>query len=182
MRILLLSGGVDSMVCLYRGGFDAALFVDYGQPAALVERRRSLAFASGRGLPWKVATVSSSARTGILGTFDASAVSAVVPGRNSLFVGLAAMLGASRVTLGCNADDIDAFADCRPDVLGPVAAACGVHLDLPLGGLTKRQVVALAHEIGAPFSAATSCYRGTACGQCAACILLASALNPVDNP
>lgn len=178
MRILLLSGGVDSLVCLYLGKFDSALFIDYGQPAALVERRRSLMFASGRAVPWKVATISSSARTGILGAFDGSAVSAVVPGRNSLFVGLAAMCGASTVTLGCNSDDQGAFADCRPDVLRPVAMACGVQLEMPLMAHTKRQVVQIARELGAPFHAATTCYRGTKCGQCSACLLLTAALTP----
>lgn len=176
MRMLLLSGGVDSAVCLWSGQFDAALFVDYGQPAAVHERRRSQSLAAGRDVRWMVATVGSPAHSGILGVFDGSATSAVVPGRNSVFVGLAAMCGGTEITLGCNADDFAAFADCRPAVLGSVAEACGATLVLPLAHSSKRQVVAAARALGLPLAATTSCYRGTDCGVCAACILLAAAL------
>ncbi len=176
MNVLLLSGGVDSLVCLYSEKFDATLFVDYGQPASLVERRRSQMFSSGLGIPWKVATISASSRLGLLGQFDATPQSAVVPGRNAMFVALAALSGATRVTLGCNGDDQEAFPDCRRELLLPVARCCGVELSLPLVHLSKREVVAKARAIGAPFDAATTCYRGTKCGQCAACILLAAAV------
>lgn len=175
MRVLLLSGGVDSLVCLHRDTFNLALFVDYGQLAALTERRLSQAFATGRGVRWQSAVVATPSCVGILGQVDSTPQSAVVPGRNAMLIGLAALAGAKRVTLGCNADDQAAFVDCRPNVLAPVAAACGVELDLPLSGLSKRQVVQLAREIGVPIDSATSCYRGTKCGKCAACLLLATA-------
>ena len=184
MRVLMLSGGLDSCVCLYRDTFDLALCIDYGQPH-IAEVHRAKSIAAGRGVPFEIVRVGWSVQptVGLLGGHDTTPDLAVVPGRNALFVGLAACRGATRVTLGCNADDYAAFADCRPEVLGPVAAACGVQLDLPLAGMTKAQVIALAREIGAPAAVAMSCYRGRhpGCGECAACVLRDSA-TPSDDP
>lgn len=54
---VLLSGGVDSALvsCLLSetGTTLSALFVDYGQPAALAERAASRAVAEHLALPWR---------------------------------------------------------------------------------------------------------------------------------
>ena len=179
MRVLMMSGGIDSTVCLYAEQFDVALFVDYGQPAALVEWRISQEL-SWRKCKWLPTKIGAPGISGLLGEVDSTPQSAVVPGRNTLFIGLAALIGARSVTLGCNGDDQAAFPDCRRKVLEPVALACGVELRLPLCNLTKREVVAKGRKLGAPIAATISCYRGQSpgWGTCAACSLRAKADAP----
>ena len=52
MRILLLSGGLDSTVCLYLDKPDLCLTVEYGQPH-FAEVRKAKALASGQGVAWQ---------------------------------------------------------------------------------------------------------------------------------
>ena len=176
-RILMFSGGIDSTLCLNLEEYHTALFVDYGQPAALIERRQAQEL-SWRRCEFRVVTVTAPGVGGLLGPITDKPESAVVPGRNSLFVGLAALCGAASVTLGCNGDDQAAFSDCRHAVLEPVAKACGVELRLPLCNMTKREVVVKARALGLHLDACVSCYRGQSpgCGTCAACILRAKAM------
>lgn len=178
MRILMLSGGLDSALCLWLKKPDVCLSIDYGQANAINEFRaaKELAWLHGIELQQLRFSWDHRPRGGIMGDVTASAASAVVSGRNAMFVAAAAMLGARTVTLGCNADDRDAFVDCRPEVLAPIGHACGVDVDLPLVGMTKAQVVSRCRELMVPIDRCVSCYRnGRRCGECAACILRASA-------
>ena len=109
--------------------------------------------------------------TGLLGGHVGSFAESVVPGRHSLVVAAAAMRGATSVTLGCNADDQADFADCREAVLKAVGVACGVEVLLPMVELTKAQVVELAKDCALHIDDTVTCYRGTACGECAAWVL-----------
>ena len=193
MKVLLLSGGLDSTVVLFgalrelrRGAcgrstaepFDLALTVDYGQPhrseieaatrlvSTYRDRRRSDMPHEVLSLDFPVAP-----DCGLLGGHDLSARASVVPGRNVLFVALAAMRGATEVVLGCNADDQADYPDCRPEVLGMAGLACGVSVSLPLLSMTKVEVVERAEVLGLDLGDTVSCYRGTNCGECAACAL-----------
>lgn len=178
MRILLLSGRLDSVTCLFLEKPDLCLTVEYGQPHfAEIRKAKSLAF--GQGVAWQCVEWKwpVALTCGLLGGLDSTPNVAVVPGRNTAFVAFAAMRGATEVILGCNLDDREAFVDCRPDVLAAVGVACGVKVTLPLAGKTKREVVALAEAIGVPVNFCMSCYRGKepGCGLCAACRLRGAA-------
>ena len=172
MRVLMLSGGLDSCTMLAFTKYDLAISVDYGQPH-LDEIEAARYFADREGLPHEVVTVSfqCSPSTGILGGNDRTAHESVMPGRNSLLVAIAAMRGATVVALGCNADDQDAYIDCRESVLSAVGSACGVRVEMPLVNHTKRQILRMGEVDPDLISKTISCYRGNpACGQCAACI------------
>jgi 7-cyano-7-deazaguanine synthase in queuosine biosynthesis len=181
VRVICLSGGLDSAVALLSepAAYDLALSFDYGQPRAghveppeLTAARR---LAKRAGVPHEIAAVQFEAAlsAGLLGGNVATAVDSVVPGRNALFVSLCAMRGATTVTLGCNADDQSAYVDCRADVLRAVGVACGVDVSLPLVRLHKTQIrdLAAGHQLGTGDT--VTCYRGTGCGVCAACALMA---------
>jgi queuosine biosynthesis protein QueC len=173
MRVLLLSGGLDSALVLANcGPFDLALTFDYSQPHhAEVEAARKLSrrynvFHEVVGVTWPTVPT-----TGLMGGHDHTATASVVPGRNVAFVAMAAMRGASRVVLGCNKDDRLEYHDCRRENLARVAAWCGVVVEVPLQYLTKRDVVREASKIR-PGLETVTCYRGTGCGECAACRLI----------
>lgn len=172
MRILLLSGGLDSALVLWRERLDACLVVDYGQPHhAEIRAARELAALRGVQLHEARATWSTRPTTGLLAGQDLTAAMSVCAGRNAMFIALAAMMGATEVLLGCNADDQADFVDCRDDVLAAVGRACGVTVTLPLAAMTKREILAAAASAGLPIARCMSCYRGTNCGECAACKL-----------
>lgn len=176
MKVLLLSGGLDSATVLFDdfNKPDLCLTVDYGQ-LAVAEPRKAKALASGRNVPWQCVKVEwpIALTCGIVGGNIRTAAEAVVPGRNAMFIALAAMRGATEVVLGCNLDDYEAFVDCREDVLEGVGAACGVTVSVPLSGMTKAEVVRLAELRGVPVNFCMSCYAGKepGCGLCAACRL-----------
>ena len=174
MRILCLSGGLDSALVLFTNQVDAALVVNYGQPH-VAEVRLARTLASLRNVPVKQIDLKWSHRPtgGIMGGHDLMPSDAVVNGRNSMFVAMAAMQGATEVLLGCNADDQEAFIDCRLDNLTEVGKVCGVKVTLPLVKMNKSAVHLAALEAGVPVDLCLSCYRGTNCGQCAACRLRA---------
>jgi 7-cyano-7-deazaguanine synthase in queuosine biosynthesis len=170
--MLCLSGGLDSATVLFTQQVDECLVVNYGQPhVAEIRLARTLAGMCGVPVREVHITYSQAPTGGIMGGNDLTPSAAVVPGRNSMFVALAAMHGAAEVLLGCNADDQDAFVDCRLDNLRRVSEVCGVQVTLPLAGLTKAQVKGLAMASGVPVDLCLSCYRGSNCGECAACRL-----------
>ena len=176
MRVICLSGGLDSAVALFSGSFDLALGIYYMQrwdENGVPELRAARALADRAGVPFETVMSAYCCRltTGLLGGNVDTFADAVVPGRNTLFIALAAMRGASRVTLGCNADDQEDFIDCRQDILEAVGVACGVEVDLPMLHLTKREIVRMSADYGLHEDDTVTCYRGTGCGECAACRL-----------
>ena len=172
MRVLLYSGGLDSTTLLYwtSSQVDLCLIVDYGQPHRS-EIDAARAICGLRSMPCEVVEVrfASKPENGLLGGNDETAEASVVAGRNAAFVALAAMRGATSVMLGCNADDQAHYMDCRAHILRSVGIACGVSIELPFLQLTKSQIVDVAREVSVPIDMTVSCYRGTACGECAAC-------------
>lgn len=177
MRVLLLSGGLDSTTLLFWSlkPIDLCLSVDYGQPHRN-EIEAAQKICQLRDMPHETVSVSfdTAPDSGLLGGNDDSDAASVVPGRNSAFIALAAMRGATEVMLGCNADDHLAYVDCRKQVLLRVGAACGVSVELPFVEVTKRVIVRIAKEMRVPLEMTVSCYRGTNCGECAACVLRAN--------
>jgi 7-cyano-7-deazaguanine synthase len=114
-----------------------------------------------------------------------------VPARNTIFLSLALawaeVLGSGDIFIGVNALDYSGYPDCRPEYIeayermANLATRAGVEghsrltIHTPLIGLSKAQIVSLAHELGVPFGLTHSCYDpgagGQPCGACDACLL-----------
>jgi len=186
MAVVLLSGGLDSTTVLYqaaRSGPTLALFVDYGQRASETERRVSADMASrvwAEFVHIRVPDIARLARSTLTGTGPVDIPqNTVVPGRNALLLSLGAALANSRgideVLIGCNQSDALHYRDCHQDFVKSIGTsldyAYGVRCRAPLVNLDKVNVVRLAREFGVPVEQTSSCYLGTACGKCAACIV-----------
>jgi 7-cyano-7-deazaguanine synthase len=189
MTVVLLSGGLDSAVCLaMQTGPVDCLTVDYGQ-----RHRREIQAAADiakmYGANHTIVTLNpelfaGSALTGAVEVPDGHAKApdaTYVPARNTVLLALAAAraesIGSRRVVIGANADDAAGYPDCRRkyleafrDVLqqGTVGH---VWIQAPLLGMTKSEVRQMADELGVPVDWTWSCYAGgdTPCGVCGAC-------------
>jgi 7-cyano-7-deazaguanine synthase len=114
-----------------------------------------------------------------------------VPARNTIFLSLALawaeVIESADIFIGVNALDYSGYPDCRPEYIeaysrmANLATRAGVEgrtrltIHTPLIGLSKAQIVTLAHELGVPFGLTHSCYDpgpgGRPCGACDACLL-----------
>jgi 7-cyano-7-deazaguanine synthase len=196
--IVLLSGGLDSMVCaaLAREACFAvtALTVDYGQrhrveldAARAVARRLAerhivlpldLRAFGGSALTDDIAVPKDGVREGIPVTY--------VPARNTLFLAHAVAWGealeAPDIFIGANALDYSGYPDCRPEFLDAfqnmanLATKVGVEgtlrfqIHAPLLRMTKREIVTRASELGLDFALTSSCYDPSDEGApCGAC-------------
>jgi 7-cyano-7-deazaguanine synthase len=205
--VVLLSGGLDSTTALYwaksNGYAPVALAVRYGQrhvreilAARAVARRADAPLHEvALKLPWLgVSSLTNKSlklpniplarigRGGIPSTY--------VPGRNTMFLALAASLadslGAGTIVIGANALDYSGYPDCRPPFLSAFAktARLGTRVGAEGGSMTvlapllrldKKGIVRLARRVKAPLELTWSCYAGGArpCGTCDSCRLRA---------
>ncbi|HEY5494911.1 MAG TPA: 7-cyano-7-deazaguanine synthase [Candidatus Anoxymicrobiaceae bacterium] len=197
--LVLLSGGMDSAVCLYRAAADCgaerveAIFFDWGQRSLAEElaAARSLCKDAGVAEPFLIEldfpcggaltepgvdiptgrTPLEIAASGTADTF--------VPGRNLVMLthafGVAASRGDGRIYFGPNADDAAGYPDCRLECLLVLADACrlgtetGVELALPLIEMSKQQVVDAGDELGVPWEKTFSCYAPVDGRHCGTC-------------
>lgn len=188
--VVLLSGGMDSAVCLavaLADGCDARpLTFLYGQRHAL-EAERARALAAHYGIPPERHRVVDLGRvfagSALVGDGEIPAGAAGAPGipptyvpaRNLVFLALAAAhaeaVGAGRIYLGVNAVDYSGYPDCRPEFLDAFQRALAVgtkagvegrapRVVAPLVHLSKAEIVRLGHRLGVPFHLTHSCYRG----------------------
>lgn len=131
--------------------------------------------------------------------------STFVPGRNSLFLSIAAgfadELGADEVWTGFNEVDYSGYPDCREAYVEAMEKALALGLRrgtlairAPLIHMKKREIVLLGLAVGAPLQHTWSCYAGGVrpCGKCDSCIIRADgfkeagvsdpAVNPLCTP
>jgi 7-cyano-7-deazaguanine synthase len=183
--IVLLSGGLDSMVCAAlarEGGFRVtALTVDYGQrhrieldsaceiASALAERHivvpLDLRAFGGSALTSDVEVPKQGIGPGIPVTY--------VPARNTIFLslalGLAEASGASDIFIGVNALDYSGYPDCRPEFiaeferLANMATKAAVEgerftIHAPLQDMTKADIAREARRLGLDAALSHSCY------------------------
>lgn len=205
--LVLFSGGMDSTVALFDviedGDRVHAIGFDYGQRhrcelerAARIAVRASTTFEVMK-IPDIVGGSIGAAGPDLGLHFDPDPVAAVVPGRNLIFLSLAAAraktLGLGSVVIGCCLDDALHFPDCRPEFLAAVQATMRLSLDspgfrvrAPLVGMTKDEVVTRAVVLGCIDAVrdSWSCYDPqyagaravVPCGRCGACVLRDRAL------
>ena len=104
-----------------------------------------------------------------------------VPARNTFLLGLAASFAegihASEIWVGFNAIDYSGYPDCRPGFVNAINNALAVGMKTPVRVVapiitkTKKEIVALAQELGVPLHETWSCYQGgkDPCGVCDSC-------------
>lgn len=183
--VVLLSGGLDSMVCAAlarEAGFQVvALTIDYGQRHR-VELNAARVIASKLAdrhivLPLDLRAFGGSALTADIdvpkdGEGDGIPVT-YVPARNTIFLSLALALaeasGARDIFIGVNALDYSGYPDCRPDfiaafqALADQATKAGVEGDHfaihpPLQHMSKADIAREAARLGLDAGLSHSCY------------------------
>jgi len=202
--LVVLSGGQDSTTCLYWAlrQYDEVVAVtfDYGQRHAIeIEAAREI--AAHAGIEWELVRIpplsgdspltelarevrqyesADALPGGIEDTF--------VPGRNIIFLALAAnraaSLGCEIIIAGLSQEDFGGYPDCRRVFvdamekavnLGLEGTAAKIAIETPLINMSKKETVLLAQEVGAMEALALShtCYNGEQppCGHCHACLL-----------
>jgi len=183
--VVLLSGGLDSMVCAAlarEAGFAVtALTVDYGQRhrIELYAARTVAAQLADQHIvvPLDLRAFGGSALTSHIevpkdGLTDGIPIT-YVPARNTIFLslalGLAEASGARAIYIGVNALDYSGYPDCRPEFieeferLANVATKAGVEGDpftihAPLLHLTKANIAREAQRLGLDAAISHSCY------------------------
>jgi len=205
--VVLLSGGLDSATCLWwaraKGYTPIALSVAYGQRHSkeIVSARKLARLARAEfhvlrlDLPWLRCSSLMDAGKALpnipLRKIGKGGIpSTYVPGRNAVFLALAASLadaaGAEAVVIGANALDYSGYPDCRPKFLSAFQKAVsagtkqgsqgkGLRVLTPLLHLDKAAIVRLAGRLGVPLQWTWSCYKGSCrpCGACDSCKLRA---------
>lgn len=210
--VVLLSGGLDSTTALYwakREGYEpVALAVAYGQrhvkelraARAVARAARATLHEVTLKLPWLSGSSLTNERLRLpdlpLARIGSGGVpSTYVPGRNTVFLALAASLadalGADAVVIGANALDYSGYPDCRPPFIRAFETAARrgtrrarLRVLAPLLRLDKAGIVRLARKVGAPLELTWSCYAGAArpCGRCDSCKLRAKGFREAGRP
>lgn len=183
--IVLLSGGLDSMVCAglaREAGFAVtALTIDYGQRHR-IELNAARTVASQLAdrhvlLPLDLRAFGGSALTSHIEVPKDGVTEGIpityVPARNTIFLslalGLAEANGARDIYIGVNALDYSGYPDCRPEFvagfeqLANVATKAGVEGDpftihAPLLHMTKADIAREAQRLGLDAALSHSCY------------------------
>jgi 7-cyano-7-deazaguanine synthase len=183
--VVLLSGGLDSMVCAgiarERGYSVVALTVDYNQRHRVeLEAARRIARELAERhivLPLDLRAFGGSALTSDIavpkeGVGDGIPVT-YVPARNTIFLslalGLAEASGARDLFIGVNALDYSGYPDCRPEFvsefekLANLATKAGVEggrftIHAPLQHMTKADIAREAQRLGLDAGVSHSCY------------------------
>ena len=196
--VMLLSGGLDSMVCLaeavQKGSVELCIFFDYGQRAYEPEWAAARQVAAHYGIPIR------SVELGWFGKLLPEQMAAAgakhpknpldawIPNRNGVFVNIAAAfaeaLGCDTVLTGFNKDEAAQFSDNSQafveaaNVMLSYSTQTSVKVASFTAHMSKREMVERGVAIKAPLLHIYSCYSAgpLMCGTCPSCTLLKSAL------
>ena len=201
VAVVLLSGGLDSTVCLAEAARTyrpAVLHLNYGQRTQERELRAFHAVADHYGVADRlVVDIGYLAQIGGTSLIDPArpveeglpvpgrVPSTYVPFRNahllSIAVSWAEVLGAGAVFIGAVEEDGSGYPDCTEAFYRAFAAAVAagtrpetdIRLETPLLHLDKAGIVRRGLELGAPLALTWSCYVDgeRACGRCESCRL-----------
>jgi 7-cyano-7-deazaguanine synthase len=195
--VVLLSGGLDSMVCAgiarERGFSVVALTVDYNQRHRVeLDAARTIAGVLAERhilLPLDLRAFGGSALTSDIdvpkeGVGEGIPVT-YVPARNTIFLslalGLAEASGARDIFIGVNALDYSGYPDCRPEFIAEyekvanLATKAGVEGDrftihAPLQDMSKADIAREAQRLGLDAALSHSCYDPAPAGRaCGVC-------------
>jgi 7-cyano-7-deazaguanine synthase len=219
--VVLFSGGIDSTTTLalaLQEGFDAiVLSFDYGQKHRLELQKGKKVLEQFRIdyhfiFPIDLSRIGGSALTSAAMQIpknrkqDETIPVTYVPGRNLIFLSIAAALGevhdAFDLFYGANVLDYSGYPDCRPEFidalektlnLGTKAGSEGkqYRIHAPLLRMTKAQIIRKGLELGVDFGDTLSCYDpaadGSPCGSCDSCMIRkrgfeeAGVVDPAEN-
>lgn len=205
--IVLFSGGLDSTVCLSwalsKNYKTIALTFDYGQrhikenlaAKKITTLLKVPLYKIKLNFPWlkKSSLVDKNKKIPDINCFKReknSIPSTYVPGRNLVFVSIAASfadaIGAEAIICGPNAVDYSGYPDCRPEFYKSLQEAINkgtknptlgrkIELLTPIINMSKAEIVKLGIELKAPLQYTWSCYKGgkKPCGHCDSCKLRA---------
>lgn len=189
MAVVLLSGGLDSMVSAARAreaGFTVlALSVDYNQRHRVeLDAASRIAHALGAArhivLPLDLSAFGGSALTADIDVPKDGVGPGIpvtyVPARNTIFLSLALgwaeAAGAHDLFIGVNALDYSGYPDCRPEFIAGFEAMAalatrdgvegqGFTIHAPLQHMTKADIVREAARLGLDAALSWSCYDPT---------------------
>lgn len=188
---VLLSGGMDSAICLawatrqrlrvgrrYDSDLDVvdAVGFHYGQRHAVQELEAARKIASTCRVRFRVQALDIDGASSLTGEGELNGSSVVVPGRNFKMLQAAALMQPfpDALVIGACADDAEVFEDCRRPTLDRIQQQIRVPVWSPLVDLCKRDAVALGkrHHATNLIIMSWSCYAGGAapCGECDACL------------
>ena len=183
--IVLLSGGLDSMVCAAlareQGLSVIALTIDYGQRHRVeVDAARKIAATLATRhivLPLDLRAFGGSALTDDIAVPKDGLTPGIpvtyVPARNTIFLslalGLAEASDARDIFIGVNAVDYSGYPDCRPEFIAGFEALAGVAtkagfegrrctIHAPLIDMSKADIAREAERLGLDAALSHSCY------------------------
>ena len=171
--LILLSGGMDSAACLFlhrsRGDEVSALFVDYSQPAATMERQAATRVVARLGCPLQQATIRS----------PRIEVGREVPGRNAMLLTVALLEWAPTsggVSLGIHAGST--YSDCTASFVASMQTIYDFYSDgavrvlAPFVTWHKSQIYDLIRRDRELVDLCYACDLGTnpPCGSCPSCV------------
>ena len=192
--IILLSGGLDSLVCLgavkEEYGVELALTFDYGQKSAKQEIKASKELAEYYNIKHEIIELpflKNITKTALVDDKDIpenelytehSAKAVWVPNRNGLFLNIAACYADTynytHIIFGANKEEAVTFPD-NSRKFTEVITSCFEHSTLcnpkvvaPLISMNKNDIVKLALDKNMPLELTRSCYNDskTNCGKC----------------
>jgi len=194
--VILLSGGLDSVVTLYyaknRGSKLTAIIFDYNQRhrkevdfAVRIARLNNLKYYVIKiQLDWVKSSLTDKK---IKVPLNRNLKSPEIPftyvsGRNIIFLSYAASLaesiGAKSIFIGAHIEDYSGYPDCRPqflksfeDTLNEGLKYKDMKITAPLLNKDKKEIIQLGLRLNVPFQYTWSCYKGAAlpCLECDSC-------------
>ena len=189
--IVLLSGGMDSLVCageaLNHKQEVSFLHMNYGQKTSVRERKSFNDIADFYKIPERDRKVidmtflkqiggsSLTDETIAVKTYqgDSNVIpDSYVPFRNSIILSLAVswaeVVGATKLYIGANYEDSPGYPDCRPSyyeafnkVIKEGTKAGNIEILTPVLMMKKRDIVLKGQELKVPFNLSWSCYKNS---------------------
>ena len=197
--LILLSGGMDSAVCLYEAAAAhgrkavCALFFDWGQRTIVEERAACAGLCLAAGIDPPVEVRLDFPYTGLLTDTDTAVPSGrtpeeikregvaptFFPGRNMVMLsyafGMAAHQSIGHVYFGPNAEDEAGYPDCRREFVirfaeaGRAGTDSEIQLASPLLEMSKEEIVKRGDALGVPWDLTFSCYSPIDGAHCGSC-------------
>ena len=190
--IVLLSGGMDSLVCAgiacqdYKDVY--ALHLNYGQKTSARERISFDEICEHYKIPMekrKIIDMTFLKQIGGSSLTDESIdvktykgdssdiPDSYVPFRNSIILSLAVSwaeaVGAEKLFIGANFEDSPGYPDCRPSyyeafnkVIKEGTKAGNIEILTPVIHMKKRDIVLMGKSLNVPFQSSWSCYKSSA--------------------
>lgn len=196
--LVLLSGGLDSVVALYHAQqeYELTLALSFYYGAKHNEKELACAEwqAATLGISHKIIDISLIGQhldSSLLlsggdipeGNYDAENMKqTIVPFRNGIMLsvaaGVAESVHAQVLIIASHAGDHSIYPDCRPEFVLAMGQAIkegtqeGIEVVAPFSFINKAQIAQRGQELGVDFSHTWSCYKGGErhCGLCATCL------------